>query len=784
MAARGETSGRSRAEGRVRRSAFVALLVAAGGWGFALALALTPAFTRPAPSGQTPGHMTDAGLDAAGPFEAMAACVLLPGLAALLARPLALRLAARDSAPWVSWLAAGCWGAGLWARLATSTSLTTLVLTGLAPMVLLALRRRPLASSRYDLLLAPTFLVAFHGLVDALPGLPVPETALAAAAAVALLRLLVGLVPRPGRPPAWWCFALAPVAQLLHVHALHAERAWAAPLAPALATGSVLALAFLARWDEGRALRWRRLVAFAALPLFAVALPASSGRWWEPLLVNLFEDGHHVMPAAEMLRGERLYRDAVPGHGALADGGISWAAMRLFGERLDVALLADHYLGTLDSLAAYALGFAATGSPMAGLGTLLFAQAAPSGAAWLRTAASLGAVAFAMAAARRRDPRRLLGAGACVAAAFLTSLEMGLYAAAVVLLAALRAGTWAARGRWLVAAAAGGLAVAVPAGLVLLARGTLDDMARVTGEMLSLGPVYVLGLEWLEPALGGRWALPEAVRLLAEPAAAGTFLWAAAVVATAAGLAASPLRGRRPLEPLLLLGGWVAVAGFSLAERHHEYFTFGLWPLLAVATAVLLRSRRPARRVGGVAAVLALLVVAGPSQRLWVEAHVQREAEPPAAYASLPGVPRAGAALFAVEDRRLVEGARRALDELLGPGETFYDFVDRPILYFLLDRPSPVRQPEVAFYQGREAQLEVVDRLRGDDTVRAALVGVPMAPIDEVPNCRRAPHVWWHLDREFRRAWAADGIEVWQRTPPRGEGEAASAAWRQCLARR
>jgi hypothetical protein len=776
---------------RASRSAFAALLVAAAAYGFAVFLAVTPAFMAPAPEGQPVGHMTARGLDARGPFQAMAALILLPGLAALAARPLAARLAAPDTASWVTWVAAGSLAAPLWARLATSTSITTLVAGAILPVALLAVRRRAMPFSSLDLLLLPVFLVCFFSLVQLAPTLPFAETVLAAAVLVLLLRLAIGAAVRPGRPPAAWCFSLAPAAQLLHVHLLHDQRSWAAPTALLLVLGSVATVGFLTRGDATGIRRLRWLLVYVSLPIFVLALAGSRGRWNGPLQVHIFEDGHHILPAAEMLRGERLYRDVVPGHGALSDGGISWAAMRVFGPRLDVALLADHHLGTFNSVAVYALGVAGTGSPLVGLMAALFAQAAPPGAAWLRPAASLAAVAFAMAAARRRNPRRFVGAGALVVVALLTSLEMGLYAAVVVLLAVVRSGSWKARGRALTFATSGSLIVAVPVALLLGAKGTLDDMVRVTREVLSLGPVYVLGLKWLAPLLRGDWLLPEIFREVLQPAVSSQLLWTCVVVATAAGLAASPWRGSRRTESLCLLGAWVAVAGFSLAERHHHYFSFGLWPLLAIGAAVLLRSRRPAVRGAGFVAVAALVVLAGPTHNLRVDAAVRRDMIPLEGYVPYPQSPRAGTALFRVEERAMIEQVRAVMERHLRPHETFYDFVNLPILYFLFDRPAPIPQPEVPFYQSPHAQREVIRQLQRDSSVRAALIGLPRRPIDHLPSCRRAPLVWHWLGRNFRPVHDEEGIVVWVRVAqgdaePAGEAtseQAASptgAAWREC----
>jgi hypothetical protein len=93
-----------RAEGARRSLLFGLLFCAAAGYGFAVFLALFPLFSSvPAPRNQVPGFLSIQGLDANAPFRAMAALLLLPGLVALLFRPLAVRYAAtrrRGPAGW------------------------------------------------------------------------------------------------------------------------------------------------------------------------------------------------------------------------------------------------------------------------------------------------------------------------------------------------------------------------------------------------------------------------------------------------------------------------------------------------------------------------------------------------------------------------------------------------------------------------------------------------------------------------------------------------------------
>ncbi|HEX7182905.1 MAG TPA: hypothetical protein VF756_13765 [Thermoanaerobaculia bacterium] len=753
---------------------FGLLLFAAAGYGLAVFRAVLPQLIDHAPRGQLMAYMTVQGIDASSPFRAMAALILLPGIAALAFRPVAVRLASTGSAPWAAWMAAGSLLAALWARLAHSTSTATLVLTALAAVALLGARRLAIAFTALDTLLIPAFVVVYIALLEIAPAFPYPEAVLASLAAVLLLRIALGAADRPGRVPAAWCFSLVPAAHVLQIHVLQRHRLWPAALALAIALGSPIAIRLLVRWSDTAARRMRAVLVYASLPLFALAYPNSSTieGYEGAYRIDFFEDGHHLLPASEMLRGERLYRDVVPGHGAISDGGLSWLAMRLFGARIDAAIETRHVVSSFNSVAVYALGVAATGSPPAGLLTLLFSsQVIPFGLPWLRSAPALAALAFMMSAARRRAPRRLAGAGAFLVLALLTSVEMGMYSFAVLVLAVARFGDWRARLRALQASAAGALAAAVPVAAFFAVRGTFDDMLRVTVfEVLSLGPVYVLGFGWAPPALRSQGTLPEALLTIFDPSVFRILLWVVVVLATAAGLAASPLRAQRRTEPLWLLGGWVAAAGFSFAERHHDYFIYGLAPFLAIGTFLLWRSRSAPARSCGAVALVALAVIARPTARVNGAAWIHNGQLPPQSYVEFTALPRARGALFHRDDAAKLESARAFVQTALRPSETFYDFANMPILYFLLDRPCPIRQMEVPFYQSEERQREVIARLESDRSVRAALMSfstVGGAAIDNVYNHQRAPLVWKWLRRNFRPAYSRDGVVFWMRRDDR-----------------
>ena len=101
----------------------------------------------------------------------------------------------------------------------------------------------------------------------------------------------------------------------------------------------------------------------------------------------------------------------------------------------------------------------------------------------------------------------------------------------------------------------------------------------------------------------------------------------------------------------------------------------------------------------------------------------------------------------------------------LAAGETFFDFSNHNLLYFLLDRDCPIRQPEVAFYESEPLQREVIARLDADRRVRFAIAaaGVDAASVDGIPNSTRAPLVWQYIQQHFTLDHEEAGLQFWYR---------------------
>ncbi len=70
----------------------------------------------------------------------------------------------------------------------------------------------------------------------------------------------------------------------------------------------------------------------------------------------------------------------------------------------------------------------------------------------------------------------------------------------------------------------------------------------------------------------------------------------------------------------------------------------------------------------------------------------------------------------------MVGSVKKFIDQNLRTDETFFDFTNRGILYFLFNRDCPIRQGEVALYQSEQRRREVIAAIECNPRVRAALV--------------------------------------------------------------
>ncbi|MEO8217029.1 MAG: hypothetical protein ABI718_08095, partial [Acidobacteriota bacterium] len=265
-------------------------------------------------------------------------------------------------------------------------------------------------------------------------------------------------------------------------------------------------------------------------------------------------------------------------------------------------------------------------------------------------------------------------------------------------------------------------------------------------------------------------AFPDAFTLIFDRDAFLRLIWPVVVVITAA-FTVSSWRFSRRVVPLILIGVWIALAGISHAERHHFYYMFAVGAFLAVLFWTAWRTRGHGARALASVIFVGTLIAAHPTAHLSSIDGVRIARGPLApGWKQMWDIPRARYAVFPVADAEHVQELRKYVTEHLGPGDTFFDFTNLPILYFLLDRRAPIRQYEVPFYQSEVLQREVIARLDRDKGVRLAVMAFPgYGGIDLIPNEKRVPLVWSYLKAHFEPAFEEKGLIVWKRREARAE---------------
>jgi hypothetical protein len=242
-------------------------------------------------------------------------------------------------------------------------------------------------------------------------------------------------------------------------------------------------------------------------------------------------------------------------------------------------------------------------------------------------------------------------------------------------------------------------------------------------------------------------------------------IWIAALLFLAVGMTTRPpasARRRARYEALLTISVWMAIVAFSYAERQHFHFQTAVPPFL-IGGAMYAAARR--RWVIPVAVVL-LLMIAQPTAHLARTASLRRATGPldPKFSSVLYDPPRAGDALWPEGDAATITAAGTYINRL-APDDTFFDFTNSGLLYFLFNRDCPIRQVEVAFYEREDLQRDVIARIERNPHVVAALV--PSVPaygsVDFVPNAVRAPLVWKYLQDHFRPDYQAGSVVFWRR---------------------
>jgi hypothetical protein len=731
-------------------------------WGLAIAIALLPHWNRPAPPGQLPGFATSSGFDAHAPFSFIAGVIVLPILFAFLMRPLISRLCAPETRSWARNAAAVAMLVPIWMVIIEYDLLWTTVPTAIAVLLFVALRTLDARFSRRDVILLPTTAAVFLAVVDLIE-LGVDQQVVLAIAIVLAVRVAIVPIRTRVALSAPLCFMLAPLALVCQTRTFsYSQRhfGWT-PLIIAVVTPFVLR-AFVSN-APGLRRRLRRVVVYAIFPiavysyLAATSLTTAEGK---PRL-SFYEETHHLVPASEALRGERFYRDIIPLHGLIEDGLLDVLLLRTGPETVGRSMKGRNAISALCSVATYVLGAAVTGSPEAGI--LAFHLGASMGTAGgsTRVLPALLTLALMVSAVRLRNPRLLAWAGAAVIVTGLTSIDHGVYASAALLFAMTRV-----RRGWRFAAV-GAAVAAVPALIAMFAAGILVPFFKTSVfELATLGPASTLTPFTPPPIFKTTFFhLPELMAATVDRGAALYMIWIAALLFAAVALTTRPPalpRRRAQNEALLTISIWIVIVAVSYAERHHLHFQTAA-PAFLVGAAMYAAARQ--RWVVPVAIVL-LLMIAQPTTHLAITASLRHATGPldPKVSTVLLDPPRARDLFWSESDAARIRSTGAYINRL-GPNDTFFDFTNSGLLYFLFNRDCPIRQVEVANYEPEVFQREVIARIDRNPHVVAALV--PSFPeyssVDSVPNATRAPLVWKYLQDHFRPDYQVGTVVFWRR---------------------
>jgi hypothetical protein len=591
-----------------------------------------------------------------------------------------------------------------------------------------------------DVALLPALIVVFLALLD----LTEADGRLLLIASAWLLFVIRLLLAKRVRP-----FAFAPLGIVPEATVLFGHRAWLSVLALLI----VFVPPLIVRNGS------KRLLTFVAYPAFVYFLPLAASLWAAEgaLRISFFEAGHSVVRASDMMHGARPYRDTVPMHGFIEDGALDYLLMR-FGARTAGSVMKGHELASqLNAPAMYAVTAAASGSPAAGLLCVLFANCGSS----LRCAIALFAVALMVLAYRRESFVLLRRAAAVTVLACLTSLDFGVYALLALVVTAILMTPRRAAFKSV------GIGIAIGAAPIVILFAIFGILPAAVSRTLALGPLApasAIGFFEAPKLLHDLRYFPDVVYAFLNRPSLAIGVWIAAVLVLAIGLSA---KAPRRYAPLVILAAFVAATGLSYAERHHLYpIENGGYPMIFAATALLLRDRRQAARVCGFVAAAVLLIAAGITPNIAVMSSVRRQrGTTDQNVVEVRQIHRARGLLIDKPDADYLTTVDRYFSQNLGPTETFFDFTNHGLLYFLLDRRCPVPMNEVAAYETPSGQREVIRRLDAQREVTFALI--PAAydryEMDGIPNRDRAPLVWAYLQEHFRPAYEAGQVVLWRR---------------------
>jgi hypothetical protein len=503
-------------------------------------------------------------------------------------------------------------------------------------------------------------------------------------------------------------------------------------------------------------------------PLVFVGLAAVAwlGTRGPGALLDLFEHGHWLAPASDMLAGKVPYRDTFPMHGFLADGGLDYVLFRLFGPSYRLSLDARMVLVSFFHPAIFLVAAAACRRPvLAALAIPLNIGMSIAIVADRPVVPLLSLAAFLWSIGDERSKVRAFTAGLLGGVGLLYSLDFGTFVLIAEVLTLAACGvvfrereSRPIRSAWFFL---GLSAVALPWFVFLAAVGALGAFLRASFVDLprlfesTWGLHFPAPWELLRDWMQGHPYYAEGVPI--GPAVAKRFYLAPAFGVLGIGLALWTWRKKKPaVHTLRLLVLSLACLGFYryVIFRFHlgagNALTGPLFLLLLV-TMYELSDRR--RRVGvalGVVGVLAAFSMNGPGRLFAVfrnAANYRERTAPPPTMVPLT-LPRGGGIRV---PREAVESLRELLafvDAHAPPGAPVLDLSNRAAIHFFARRSNPTRFTEVPPMATFEDEV-----LADVQRKRPALVilesGTWLDAIDKIPNSSRIPRVWAWVEENY-----------------------------------
>lgn len=463
---------------------------------------------------------------------------------------------------------------------------------------------------------------------------------------------------------------------------------------------------------------------------------------------DLYHEGERIVPAAAISKGATPYRDVFIWHGLYENGIKGQIAFSLFGESVTGMRLFDRLVEPVGAGVFFLLCWACLGHPLRGLLSVLLYLLlfSPPNVRYLLPYAGFAVLAVWL---RRRDERALplVVAGGLSGSAVFFSLDGGMGAVlSMLILIVLVAIAWEAKGNTTrvtrllrnVGLVLGGTAVGAVLPLAwLAARDALPAFLRTSFAIIwglsdrsSQPYVDLLGMTKELGVIGGL-SSPLGSKIFASYLPPLVIVWGVAHLITRGWRKSSPVATTTLAVPLV---GALVFFRAVIRRPDADHLT-KLMPLLYLVLVLLLwfhahhvlvwfRSGRQRwfRLMGPVMMVLSCVGV------LYVLAWQELETAPAL---------RLEATRHEDASRDRVKGTRRVeldkagdavataspeaiwLEDVVGfvvknsePGETFYDFTNKGLFYFLTDRPCPTRYPQTTYAATRAAQREVIADLK------------------------------------------------------------------------